>query len=92
MVVTLQLEVVRRLMAGPGEDYGVLTLLTGLHYRVEDWFEIPPVVFPEPNVDSGCIELLRRDEPLLPPACGALASSSAAFRAPKKVDETSSTL
>ena len=42
MVVTLQLEVVRRLMAGPGsKDYGVLTLLTGLHYRVGEWFEIP---------------------------------------------------
>ena len=61
-------------MAGPGsKDYGVLTLLTGLHYRVGDWFEIPRgSFFPEPNVDSGCIELLRRDEPLLPPAqCGA---------------------
>tara|TARA_B100000676_G_scaffold224324_1_gene221703 strand:+ start:226 stop:1065 length:840 start_codon:yes stop_codon:yes gene_type:complete len=74
MVVTLQLEVVRRLMAGPSsKDYGVLTLLTGLHYRVGEWFEIPRgSFFPEPNVDSGCIELLRRDEPLLPPAqCGA---------------------
>jgi 16S rRNA (adenine1518-N6/adenine1519-N6)-dimethyltransferase len=74
MVVTLQLEVVRRLMAGPGsKDYGVLTLLTGLHYRVGEWFEIPRgSFFPEPNVDSGCIELLRRDEPLLPLAqCGA---------------------
>ena len=70
MVVTLQLEVVRRLMAAHGsKDYGVLTLLTGLHYRVGEWFEIPRgSFFPEPSVDSGCIELLRRDEPLLPPA------------------------
>ena len=70
MVVTLQLEVVRRLMAEHGsKDYGVLTLLVGLHYRVGEWFEIPRgSFFPEPNVDSGCIELLRREDPLLPPS------------------------
>ena len=69
MVVTLQLEVVRRLMAEHGsKHYGVLTLLTGLHYRVGEWFEIPRgSFFPEPNVDSGCIELLRRDNSLLTP-------------------------
>ena len=46
-----------------------ITLLVGLHYRVGEWFEIPRgSFFPEPNVDSGCIELLRRDDPLLPPS------------------------
>jgi len=73
MVVTLQLEVVRRLMAEPGsKDYGVLRLLTSLHYRVGEWFEIPRgSFFPEPNVDSGCVKLIRRDEPLLPTTqCG----------------------
>ena len=69
MIVTLQLEVVRRMLAGPGSsEYGVLTLLIGLHYATGESFVIPRGSFyPEPNVDSGCIELLRRATPLLPP-------------------------
>ena len=69
MVVTLQLEVVNRLLAKPGsKDYGVLKLLIGLHYTAGEWFTIPRGSFyPEPNVDSGCIELLCRETPLLPP-------------------------
>ena len=68
MIVTLQLEVVRRMLAGPGSsEYGVLTLLIGLHYATGESFVIPRGSFyPEPNVDSGCIELLRRATPLLP--------------------------
>ena len=70
MVVTLQLEVVQRLLAQPAtKEYGVLTLLIGLHYASGESFAIPRGSFyPEPNVDSGCIELLRRETPLLPPA------------------------
>ena len=69
MIVTLQLEVVRRMLARPGSrEYGVLALLIGLHYAVGEWFTIPRGSFyPEPNVDSGCIELLRRDTQLLTP-------------------------
>ncbi len=69
MIVTLQLEVVRRMLAGPGSsEYGVLALLIGQHYKTGEWFTIPRGSFyPEPNVDSGCIELLRRETPLLPP-------------------------
>jgi len=69
MVVTLQLEVVQRLLAQPAtKEYGVLTLLIGLHYASGESFVIPRGSFyPEPNVDSGCIELLRRQTPLLPP-------------------------
>ena len=69
MVVTLQLEVVQRLLAQPAtKEYGVLTLLIGLHYASGESFVIPRGSFyPEPNVDSGCIELLRRETPLLPP-------------------------
>ena len=69
MIVTLQLEVVRRMLAGPGSsEYGVLTLLIGLHYATGESFVIPRGSFyPEPNVDSGCIELLRRETPLLLP-------------------------
>ncbi|MEC8973124.1 MAG: 16S rRNA (adenine(1518)-N(6)/adenine(1519)-N(6))-dimethyltransferase RsmA [Verrucomicrobiota bacterium] len=69
MFVTLQLEVVQRLLAQPAtKEYGVLTLLIGLHYASGESFVIPRGSFyPEPNVDSGCIELLRRQTPLLPP-------------------------
>ena len=69
MIVTLQLEVVQRMLAKPGtKEYGVLALLIGLHYATGESFVIPRGSFyPEPNVDSGCIELLRRETPLLPP-------------------------
>ncbi len=68
IVVTLQLEVARRLMAGSGNrDYGVLTLLVQLEYEPVEWFKIPSgCFFPEPEVDSACV-ILRRRQPLLPP-------------------------
>ncbi len=68
MVVTLQLEVARRLMATPGgKDYGVLTLLVQLVYEPRSWFKIPAsCFFPEPEVDSACVVLVRRKRPLLP--------------------------
>jgi len=67
MVVTLQLEVARRLMSEPGtKQYGVLSLLIRLHYLTGQSFEIPRgSFFPEPNVDSCCIQLIRRDRQLL---------------------------
>ena len=67
MIVTLQLEVVQRLLAQSAtKEYGVLTLLIGLYYATGESFVIPRGSFyPEPNVDSGCIELLRRETPLL---------------------------
>jgi 16S rRNA (adenine1518-N6/adenine1519-N6)-dimethyltransferase len=70
MVVTLQLEVARRLMAvGGDEDFGVLTLLVQLDYEPRDWFKIPAgCFFPEPEVDSACVALVRRIRPLLPDA------------------------
>lgn len=69
MIVTLQLEVVQRLLAQSAtKEYGVLTLLIGLYYATGESFVIPRGSFyPEPNVDSGCVELLRRETPLLPP-------------------------
>jgi 16S rRNA (adenine1518-N6/adenine1519-N6)-dimethyltransferase len=67
LVATLQLEVAHRLMSKPGDrDYGVLTLLVQLHYKPLDWFKIPAsCFFPEPDVDSACVALVRRSEPLL---------------------------
>jgi len=69
MVATLQLEVGRRLVARPGaKDYGVLTLLVQLDYEPLDWFKIPAsCFFPEPEVDSACVSLRRRIQPLLAP-------------------------
>jgi 16S rRNA (adenine1518-N6/adenine1519-N6)-dimethyltransferase len=68
IVVTLQLEVARRLMAQTDDDdYGVLTLLTQLDFKPCESFKIPPgCFFPEPDVDSGCVVLGRREQPLLP--------------------------
>ena len=67
MVATLQLEVAKRLMAEPGgADYGLLTLLVQLNYAPHDWFKIPAgCFFPAPEVDSACISLTRRPQPLL---------------------------
>jgi 16S rRNA (adenine1518-N6/adenine1519-N6)-dimethyltransferase len=70
IVVTLQLEVAQRLMAkADDDDYGILTLLVPLDYRPGEWFKIPPgCFFPSPDVDSACVTLDRRPEPLLPEA------------------------
>ncbi len=67
LVVTLQLEVVKRLLAkADTEDYGLLTLLIQLRYQPAGWFKIPAnCFFPQPNVDSACIALIRRPAPLL---------------------------
>ncbi len=73
MVVTLQIEVAKRLVAkGGDEDYGVLSLLVQLDYEPGGWFKIPAsCFFPEPDVDSACVSLLRRLKPLLPLAAKA---------------------
>ena len=67
MVATLQLEVAKRLMAEPGSpDYGLLTLLIQLDYEPQSWFKIPAsCFFPEPDVDSACVCLVRREQALL---------------------------
>ncbi len=69
MVVTLQLEVARRLVAGAGdEDYGVLSLLAQLRYEAQGHFKIPAeCFFPAPEVDSACVILGRRENLLLTP-------------------------
>ncbi|MFN7141216.1 MAG: 16S rRNA (adenine(1518)-N(6)/adenine(1519)-N(6))-dimethyltransferase RsmA [Limisphaerales bacterium] len=67
LVATLQIEVAQRIMAGSGDDdYGLLTLLLQLRYEPKGWFKIPAsCFFPPPDVDSACITLVRRPEPLL---------------------------
>lgn len=67
MVATLQLEVAQRLAATAGaEDYGLLTLLVQLQFQPAGLFRIPSsCFFPAPDVDSACITLERRAQPLL---------------------------
>jgi len=62
MVVTLQDEVIDRIAAKPDtEEYGVLTLLVGLRFRVASVFPIPRgCFFPAPDVESACAVLERR--------------------------------
>jgi 16S rRNA (adenine1518-N6/adenine1519-N6)-dimethyltransferase len=68
IVATLQWEVARRLAAAPdGDDYGILTLLVQLDYEPREIFKIPAsCFFPEPDVESACVVLDRREQPLLP--------------------------
>lgn len=68
IVATLQLEVAQRLMArADDDDYGILTLLVQLDFAPREWFKIPPACFfPSPDVDSACVILERRAQPLLP--------------------------
>jgi 16S rRNA (adenine1518-N6/adenine1519-N6)-dimethyltransferase len=67
MTVTLQLEVVQRLIAEvDSDDYGLLTLLVQLNYEPGGLFKIPSgAFFPAPDVDSACVTLKRRDPMLL---------------------------
>jgi 16S rRNA (adenine1518-N6/adenine1519-N6)-dimethyltransferase len=67
LVATLQLEVAQRLTALPGSnDAGILSLLIQLRYQPRGWFKIPATCFfPQPDIDSACVTLLRRPEPLL---------------------------
>ncbi|MDP7011574.1 MAG: 16S rRNA (adenine(1518)-N(6)/adenine(1519)-N(6))-dimethyltransferase RsmA [Verrucomicrobiota bacterium] len=66
LVVTLQLEVAQRLYGKPGtKEYSKLTLLVGCRYIVGRMFKISPhCFFPEPKVNSACLTLDRRTEPL----------------------------
>ena len=69
IVATLQIEVAERLTAVPDEkDYGVLSLLVQLEYEPKGFFKIPAsCFFPEPDVDSACVRLVRRVPSLLMP-------------------------
>jgi len=69
MAATLQLEVAARLAADAGSaGYGIFGLLLQLSYQRAGWFKIPPsCFFPEPDIDSACVSLIRRPVPLLPP-------------------------
>ncbi len=59
MVFMLQLEVVDRLAAGPGDpDYGRLSVMMQYFCKVEKLFKVPPSAFvPQPKVDSAIVKL-----------------------------------
>jgi 16S rRNA (adenine1518-N6/adenine1519-N6)-dimethyltransferase len=65
----LQKEMARRISAAPGTgDYGALTLIVQLHYRVEYLRTVPASVFlPEPDVDSAFVRITPRAHDELPP-------------------------
>jgi 16S rRNA (adenine1518-N6/adenine1519-N6)-dimethyltransferase len=69
MVVTVQLEVAQRLAAAPNtKAYGILSLLIQAHFEPKGLFRIPATCFfPVPDIDSACLLLQRRNQPLLGP-------------------------
>ena len=60
----LQLEVVKRLAAGPGsKTYGRLGIMTQYFCHVESLFEVPPEAFsPRPKVTSAIVRLTPHSE------------------------------
>lgn len=64
----LQKEMARRLSAEPrSDDYGALTLVVQLHYRVEYLRTVPASVFlPQPDVDSAFVKITPRAKDSLP--------------------------
>lgn len=75
LTVMLQSEVVDRLVATPGtSDYGVPSVICGLHARMVSRFTVPPQVFvPPPAVDSAVVVLERVEAHALAPQAIALA-------------------
>ena len=61
-LLMLQKELARRLSASPGtSDYGALTLIVQLHYRVDYLRTVPASVFlPQPDVDSAFVRISPR--------------------------------
>lgn len=64
-LVMVQAEVADRLVAGPGsKTYGVPSVKLAWYCAARRVGSVPPSVFwPVPNVDSGLVELVRRDPP-----------------------------
>ena len=69
LVVTVQWEVGQRLAAHATREYSKLTLLVGCRYEVKEIFKISALFLPEPRVDSACLTLDRRPDPLYSMLC-----------------------
>lgn len=65
-LVMVQLEVADRLVAAPGSKvYGVPSVKMAWYCAAKRVGTVPPSVFwPAPNVDSGLVQLVRRDPPV----------------------------
>ena len=70
LLVMVQLEVAERLAAGPGDEaYGAASVRVAYHATAAVVGKVPPTVFlPQPAVDSGLVEILRRPTPAVDPA------------------------
>jgi 16S rRNA (adenine1518-N6/adenine1519-N6)-dimethyltransferase len=68
-LLMLQKEMARRISASPKtSDYGALSLVVQLKYRVEFLRSVPATVFlPEPDVDSAFVRITPRPADELPP-------------------------
>ena len=68
-LLMLQKEMARRISAVPGtSDYGALSLVLQLQYRVEFLRSVPATVFlPAPDVDSAFVRIAPRSPDELPP-------------------------
>ncbi|MGK0498437.1 MAG: 16S rRNA (adenine1518-N6/adenine1519-N6)-dimethyltransferase [Oceanicoccus sp.] len=64
----LQLEVVKRLAASPGnKNYGRLTVMAQYYCHVDSLFEVPPEAFtPQPKVQSAIVRLQPYEQPPFP--------------------------
>src|SRR5215472_9875810 len=67
-VLTVQKEVADRLTADPGgRDYGILSVLLGLHFEVRALFDLSPGLFhPPPKVSSTVVRLDLLERPRAP--------------------------
>jgi 16S rRNA (adenine1518-N6/adenine1519-N6)-dimethyltransferase len=67
-VFTVQKEVAVRLAAEPGgRECGLLTVLLGLHFRIEQLFTLSARLFhPPPKVDSAVVRLTALEQPRAP--------------------------
>ena len=69
ILVMVQLEVAERLAAGPGDEaYGAASVRVAYHATASVVGKVPPTVFlPQPSVDSGLVEIIRRPGPAVDP-------------------------
>jgi 16S rRNA (adenine1518-N6/adenine1519-N6)-dimethyltransferase len=84
-VIMVQREVADRLVAGPGgKDYGLPSVVAGIHCARSLAFRVPPQVFyPAPRVDSAVVVLDRVQAP--PSAERAIAIAAAGFQQRRKM-------
>jgi 16S rRNA (adenine1518-N6/adenine1519-N6)-dimethyltransferase len=77
-VVMVQREVAERLTAGPGSRvYGIPSVIARLYADPALAFRVPPTVFyPQPDVDSAVVEIVRHEPPRHAATAAALASTA----------------